>query len=296
MTDHHSPEATAHWATSCGVSGAVLRAREVARRAGRVGLASEDELVDHVEHLLGRKGGEAAPALAAPAPAEGPPRTRRSAPFTVGMAFKVPSATRGRDPIASTWHAPPGRRPRQVPRHRICGRGGGGRRRRGPPAPGGPPTRSRCPTVARVSSRRWAGRPGSPRCPGPLGETIEAEWRLLAPVDGRGRTAVIEMSRASGRALLPHPQGDDPVDADTAGVGHLLLAARDAGRRRGSSSAVAGRPRPTAGWGAVAGRGLRHGPGRHRPRGRLRRHHSLRPRRPPSSDRRRVRHLSRSSF
>ena len=40
------------------------------------------------------------------------------------------------------------------------------------------------------------------------------------------------MSRAAGRALLPRPRQDDPVRATTAGVGQLLLAARDAGARR----------------------------------------------------------------
>jgi glycerate kinase len=45
-------------------------------------------------------------------------------------------------------------------------------------------------------------------------------------------SAVIEMSRAAGRGLLPRPRGDDPVRAGTAGVGQLLLAARDAGARR----------------------------------------------------------------
>ena len=40
------------------------------------------------------------------------------------------------------------------------------------------------------------------------------------------------MSRAAGRALLPRPRHDDPVRATTAGVGQLLLAARDAGARR----------------------------------------------------------------
>jgi glycerate 2-kinase len=68
---------------------------------------------------------------------------------------------------------------------------------------------------------------------GPLHARVVAEWRLL---DGAGpdapRTAVVEMSRAAGRALVPRPQGDDPVRATTAGVGQLLLAARDAGARR----------------------------------------------------------------
>jgi len=62
---------------------------------------------------------------------------------------------------------------------------------------------------------------------------------------------VIEMSKASGRALVAHPSGDDPLRADTTGVGQLLLAARDAGARRiiigcGGSATTDG------GWGAVA--------------------------------------------
>jgi glycerate kinase len=65
---------------------------------------------------------------------------------------------------------------------------------------------------------------------GPLGAPVQAEWRMLDPRAGRpGPTAVVEMSRAAGRALLPHAQGDEPLRADTAGVGQLLLAARDAG-------------------------------------------------------------------
>ena len=55
---------------------------------------------------------------------------------------------------------------------------------------------------------------------------MEAEWRML---DG---TAVVEMSRAAGRALVPRPRGDDPMRAETTGVGQLMLAARDAGARR----------------------------------------------------------------
>jgi glycerate kinase len=61
---------------------------------------------------------------------------------------------------------------------------------------------------------------------GPLGEPVEAEWRML---DG---TAVVEMSRAAGRALVPRPRADDPLRAETTGVGELMLAARDAGARR----------------------------------------------------------------
>jgi glycerate kinase len=62
---------------------------------------------------------------------------------------------------------------------------------------------------------------------GPLGAPVAAEWGLLD-----GATAVIEMSRAAGRALVLRPRGDDPVRAGTAGVGQLLLAARDTGARR----------------------------------------------------------------
>jgi len=77
---------------------------------------------------------------------------------------------------------------------------------------------------------------GTPRTSivtGPLGAPVEAEWRLLRRGGDEERlTAVIEMSRAAGRALLPRPHHDDPVRATTAGVGQLLVAARDAGARR----------------------------------------------------------------
>jgi glycerate kinase len=88
---------------------------------------------------------------------------------------------------------------------------------------------------------------------GPLGQPVSAEWRLLPETTGaraRETTAVIEMARASGRALVPQPSGDDPVRATTAGVGQLLLAAMEAGARRiivgcGGSATTDG------GWGAV---------------------------------------------
>ena len=84
---------------------------------------------------------------------------------------------------------------------------------------------------------------------GPLGAPVRAEWRMLDAAGGP--TAVVEMSRASGRALLPRPHGDDPVRAGTAGVGDLLVAARDAGARRivvgcgGSATTDGGRARST---------------------------------------------------
>jgi glycerate kinase len=79
------------------------------------------------------------------------------------------------------------------------------------------------------------GHPHFTTVAGPLGDQVEAEWRMLdtdTDTDALGPTAVIEMSRAAGRALIPHPHGDNPVRADTTGVGQLLLAVRDAGARR----------------------------------------------------------------
>ena len=67
---------------------------------------------------------------------------------------------------------------------------------------------------------------------GPLGAPVEAEWRVLDRSDGEPVTAVVEMSSAAGRALVPRPRRDDPVRATTNGVGELLLAARAAGARR----------------------------------------------------------------
>lgn len=76
------------------------------------------------------------------------------------------------------------------------------------------------------------GDPRTTTVAGPLGRPVEAEWRMLDGNDPAGPTAVVEMSQAAGRARLPDPAGDDPVRADTTGVGQLLLAARDAGARR----------------------------------------------------------------
>lgn len=60
---------------------------------------------------------------------------------------------------------------------------------------------------------------------GPLGDDVEAAWRY-------GRTAVVEMARASGLALLEDPDQNDPVAASTAGTGELIAAAMDAGCKR----------------------------------------------------------------
>lgn len=61
---------------------------------------------------------------------------------------------------------------------------------------------------------------------GPLGEPIEAEWRL-----SRG-TAVIEMARASGLLLAGGADANDPMAASTFGTGELIAAALDAGAKR----------------------------------------------------------------
>jgi glycerate kinase len=67
---------------------------------------------------------------------------------------------------------------------------------------------------------------------GPLGAPVEAEWRMIDDAHDGASTAVIEMSQAAGRALIPRPRGNDPVRASTIGVGQLLLAAREAGAAR----------------------------------------------------------------
>lgn len=61
---------------------------------------------------------------------------------------------------------------------------------------------------------------------GPLGDPVEAAWRL------RSGCAVIEMARASGLALIGGAEGNDPVSASTYGTGELLSAAADAGAER----------------------------------------------------------------
>ncbi len=66
------------------------------------------------------------------------------------------------------------------------------------------------------------------RVVGPLPEMrVEAEYGML----GDGRTAVIEMSAASGLALLP-PSERNPLYTTTFGTGQLLLAAVRRGARR----------------------------------------------------------------
>ena len=61
---------------------------------------------------------------------------------------------------------------------------------------------------------------------GPLGERRDAEWGAM----GDGATAVIEMARTSGLALVP-PDALDPMNATTYGLGEAIRAALDAGFR-----------------------------------------------------------------
>ncbi len=58
---------------------------------------------------------------------------------------------------------------------------------------------------------------------GPLGDPVEAPWRLR-----RGK-AVIEMAAASGLALVDGAEGNDPVAASTRGTGELISLALEHG-------------------------------------------------------------------
>ena len=61
---------------------------------------------------------------------------------------------------------------------------------------------------------------------GPIGKTVKAEWGAL----GDGQTAVIEMARTSGLALLS-PDERGPLRATTYGLGEVVREALDAGFR-----------------------------------------------------------------
>ncbi len=58
---------------------------------------------------------------------------------------------------------------------------------------------------------------------GPLGEPVDAAWRLS------GGRAVIEMARASGLSLAGGADGNEPLEATTAGTGELIAKAVEAG-------------------------------------------------------------------
>ena len=62
---------------------------------------------------------------------------------------------------------------------------------------------------------------------GPLGKPLEATWGVM----GDGHTAVVEMARASGLALVP-PQRRDPRITTTRGTGEIIKEALDRGYNR----------------------------------------------------------------
>jgi glycerate kinase len=79
---------------------------------------------------------------------------------------------------------------------------------------------------------------------GPLGEPVDAGWRL------EGRVAYIEMAAASGLLLAGGAEDNDAVDADTTGTGQLIATAIELGARTvyvflGGSATTDG------GWGAI---------------------------------------------
>ncbi len=76
------------------------------------------------------------------------------------------------------------------------------------------------------------GEPRRTTVSGPFGEPVEAEWRLVPGVAGTPPTAVIEMARAAGRALVPPGRRGAAVRASTTGVGELIAAAVHAGAER----------------------------------------------------------------
>ena len=78
-------------------------------------------------------------------------------------------------------------------------------------------------TLAEVSD----GKVQSIEVTGPLGETRSAEWGAM----GDGVTAVIEMARTSGLALVPDEKRN-PLITTTYGLGEAMVAAMDAGYRR----------------------------------------------------------------
>ncbi len=80
---------------------------------------------------------------------------------------------------------------------------------------------------------------------GPLGDPVEAAWRM-----GPTRTAVIEMAQASGLALVGGAEGNDPLAANTYGTGELIEAATQRGARR-VLVGVGGSATTDGGWGAV---------------------------------------------
>jgi glycerate kinase len=86
----------------------------------------------------------------------------------------------------------------------------------------------------------------SARCSDPLGRTVEAEWLWLPDT----RTALLEMARASGLALLDEDERD-AERASSEGTGQLILAAREAGAEH-AILAIGGTATSDGGVGAMA--------------------------------------------
>ena len=124
-----------------------------------------------------------------------------------------------------------GRRPRQVPGDGHRGRGG---RRHRPGRRGGSATPATQVPMADGGEGTLDVLGGANRTTtvtGPLGEPVEAGWRLDR------RQAVIEMARASGLELAGGAEGNDPVAATTTGTGELIA---DRGRERRHAGAGGG--------------------------------------------------------
>lgn len=80
---------------------------------------------------------------------------------------------------------------------------------------------------------------------GPLGETIQSAWFDLG-----SSTAAVEMALASGLELAGGSDGNEPMRADTTGVGELLAAAVKAGAKR-VLVGMGGSATTDGGWGAI---------------------------------------------
>lgn len=86
---------------------------------------------------------------------------------------------------------------------------------------------------------------------GPDGRPVRAAYGL----SGDRKTAIVEMARASGLALMPSGT-NDPMTATSRGTGELIAAAVDAGARR-VLVAIGGSATNDAGSGALAALGAR---------------------------------------
>jgi glycerate kinase len=94
------------------------------------------------------------------------------------------------------------------------------------------------------------GRVRRARVRGPLGQPVDAEWRMGE------HGAVVEMAQASGLTLAGGPEGNDPVQATTYGTGELVATALDEGARR-IIVAVGGSATTDGGLGCVTALGPR---------------------------------------